>query len=312
MEQSSVIFVAGANTLIGGALVTTLQQQKYTNLVGVLSDAPDLTDACQVDQFFLHHHPDYVFLSGGKSGGIQANIKYPATLMLDNLKVNNNVIDAAYRYHTKKLFYFASSCSYPRLSPQPIKEEVLLTGPLEQTNEAYAVAKIAGIKLCQAYQKQYGANFVVGIPANGFGIGDDFSPEESHVIPALIHKMHLARLNNEKEIMVWGTGNPRREFLFADDLADASIFAMNRYSGSEPINLAGGENLSIRQIAYMVRDIVGFTGAIQFDITKPDGMPLKALDGEKLRSLGWKPAYSFAEALKITYAWYLKKVSLPQ
>jgi GDP-L-fucose synthase len=300
LEKNAKIYVAGGQTLIGCAILRELERQGYENIVGREGQEPVLTDAGQVDAFFARTDPDYVFLVAGKSGGIRANQKYPAELMLDNLLVECHVIHSAYRHGVEKLLYLASSCSYPKHCPQPMRVESLLTGPLEPTNEAYAVAKIAGIKLCQAYRQQYGANFIVGIPANVFGPRDDFSPEDSHVIAALIRKMHEAKMASSASVEIWGTGTPRREFIFADDLADACLLVMNKYEGAESINLGGGTDISIGELAGLVKDVVGYTGNLQFDPSRPDGMPLKALDSTQLLSLGWRPATPFREALAIT------------
>jgi GDP-L-fucose synthase len=258
-----------------------------------------------VSDFFAQNKPEYVFLAAGKSGGISANQKYPADLMLDNLLVICNVIDSAYHSGVKKLLYLASSCSYPKHSAQPMQVESLMTGILEPTNEAYAVAKIAGIKLCQAYCQQYGANFISGIPANAFGIGDDFSLEESHVIPALIRKMHEAKIADAEFVEIWGTGTPRREFIFADDLADACIFIADNYDDPMPINIGGGLDLSIKELAELIKEAIGYRGQLHFDASKPDGMPLKALDSSKLQSMGWQPQTSFRAAVEATYDWFL-------
>ncbi len=307
MEKGACIYVAGAETLIGAALVRRLRAQGYTGVLG-LDDAPDPADAAGVEAFFARQRPAYVFVAAGKSGGIAANQKRPASLMLDNLRVNANLIDAAHRHGAAKLLYLASSCSYPKHAPQPMHPRSLMTGPLEPTNEAYAVAKIAGLVLCQAYRREYGANFIVGIPANAFGPGDDFHPEEAHVIAALMRRMHAARLSGAPAVEVWGTGTPRREFVFADDLADACIFVMDRYDGEEPINLGGGEEVSIIALARMVQEVVGYAGALRLDTSRPDGMPLKALDSSRLAAMGWRPQTPFRRALEATYAWYLEHV----
>ncbi len=306
LNKSSKIYVAGGETLIGAAVLRQLTQQGYTNLVGVSPDEPDLINASQVEDFFAQTKPEYVFVAAGKSGGIAANQKYPADLMLDNLRVATHIIQAAHQYHVQKLLYLASSCSYPRETPQPMQTQAILTGPLEPTNEAYAVAKLAGIKLCQAYHQQYGANFISGIPANSFGPGDDFSPEDSHVIGALIHRMHQAKILNLDSVEVWGTGTPRREFIFVDDLADACIFIMREYNGSDLINIGGGTYLSIAELAALIKEIVGYSGNLSFDTSRPDGMPLKALDSSQLLDLGWRPRTAFHDALAATYRWYLQ------
>lgn len=305
MEKQAKIYVAGGQELIGAAILRQLERQGYTNLVGRPGDEPDLSDAVQVEAFFAQTKPDYVFIAAGKSGGIAANQKYPADLMLDNLLVASHLIPDAYRHGVKKLLYLASSCSYPRLAAQPMRVESLMTGLLEPTNEAYAVAKLAGIKLCQAYHQQFGANFISAIPANAFGPGDDFSPEDSHVIGALMYKMHQAKITGADSVEIWGTGTPRREFIFADDLADACLFVMGHYHNTAPINLGGDADLSIGELAVIIKEVVGYTGKLQFDTSKPDGMPLKALDSSQLSGLGWRPQTSFQAALSATYRWYL-------
>lgn len=306
LEKHSKIYVAGGQTLIGAATLRELERQGYVNIVGRPGEEPELTDAAQVDAFFARTAPEYVFLVAGKSGGIGANQKYPAELMLDNLLVECHVIHSAYRHRVKKLLYLASSCSYPKYCPQPMKEDALLSGPLEPTNEAYAVAKIAGIKLCQAYHRQYGANFISGIPANIFGPGDDFNPKDSHVIAALIRKMHEAEEQGREVVEIWGTGSPRREFIFADDLADACIFVTREYDGTQPINLGCGSDMSIAELALAVKEVTGFQGQIHFDTSNPDGMPAKLLDSSKLQALGWHPRVPFHSALLATYEWFLQ------
>lgn len=305
MKKDAKIYVAGGETLIGSAILRQLEVQGYENVIGKPPKEPNLTQSEKVKAFFEESRPEYVFLAAGKSGGIQANQKYPAELMLDNLLVECHVIDSAYRYGVKKLLYLASSCSYPKHCPQPMQVESLMTGSLEPTNEAYAVAKIAGIKLCQAYCHQYGANFITGIPANAFGPGDDFSLEESHVIPALIRKMHDAKIESAESVEIWGTGTARREFILADDLADACIFIADKYDDPMPINIGGGLDLSIKELAELIKEAIGYRGQLHFDISKPDGMPLKALDSGKLRSLGWQPKTSFLAAVEATYNWFL-------
>jgi len=304
MRKHAIIYVAGGQTLIGAAILRQLKQQGYTNIVGKPGEEPDLTDATSVDEFLSRLLPEYVFMAAGKSGGILPNQRYPADLMLDNLLVECNVIRAAYQHRVKKLLYLASSCCYPRHCPQPMRVESLLTGSLEPTNEAYAVAKIAGIKLCQAYRQQYGANFIVGIPANAFGPGDDFSPEDSHVIAALIRKMHQAKRKGTPTVEIWGTGTPRREFIFADDLADACLFVMQKYDGTEPINLGGGTDLSIGELAQLTKEVVGYEGELRFDTSRPDGMPLKALYSSPLMAMGWNQVTSFRDAVSATYNWF--------
>ncbi len=306
MDKGDRVFVAGARTLIGAALLRQLERQGYSNVIGAGGEESDLADAAQVEGFFAKTAPEYVFVAAGKSSGIEGNRKRPAELMLDNLLVECNVIHSAYRHGVKKLLYLASSCCYPKHCPQPMRVESLLTGPLEATNEAYAVAKIAGIKLCQAYRQQYGVPFIVGIPANVFGPGDDFSLEDSHVIPALIRKVYAAKTSGVPSVKMWGTGTPRREFIFADDLADACLFVMQEYEGTEPINLGGGIDLSIRELAGLITEVVGYEGELCFDASRPDGMPLKALDSSQLAAMGWRPATSFRDALIATLGAFLE------
>jgi GDP-L-fucose synthase len=304
MDLNASIFVAGGTTPIGRALLERLRADGHRRLVGVPPEEPDLTDAGRVAAFFAWARPQYVFLAAGKSGGIGVNQSRPADLMLDNLLVAANVIAEASRSGAAKLLYLASSCSYPRLAPQPMRPESLLTGPLEPTNEAYAVAKLAGLRLCQAYRRQCGAPFITAIPANSFGPFDDFNPESGHVIPALMRRMHEAKLRNDEAVVVWGTGQPVREFLYVRDLADACLFAMRHYDGEEPINLGSGSEKSIMETARLIAEVVGYRGRIVFDASRPDGMPRKALDAGMLFALGWKPATDFRAALEETYAWF--------
>jgi GDP-L-fucose synthase len=307
LEKDAKIYVAGTQTLIGSALVRELESRGYLRIVGSPGEEPDLTDAGQVDAFFTWSRPEYVFLTAGRSGGIEANQKYPAELILDNLLTECHVIHSAHRHGVKKLLYLASSCSYPRHCSQPMQEKELLSGPLEPTNEAYAVAKIAGIKLCQAYRQQYGANFICAIPANPFGRSDDFESDDSHVVPALFRKMHQAKTGGAPSIDIWGTGSARREFIFADDLADACLLLMDAYEDSQPINLGAGIALSIKELAELVKEVVGFRGQLCFDTTKPDGMPVKVLDSSKLLGMGWQPKYDFKSSLEATYQSFLEK-----
>ncbi len=295
--------------MVGCALIRELARQGYSDVMGESPEIPDFLSANRVDDFFGRVKPEYVFFVAGRSGGISANQRYPADLIFDNLMTECHVIHSAYRHGAKKLLYLASSCSYPRLCPQPMKEEYILTGPLEPTNEAYAVAKIAGIKLCESYRQQYGADFISGIPANIFGCGDDFSIEDSHVIAALIRKMHEAEIHQKSCVDIWGTGKPVREFIFADDLANACIFVMNGYSSLTPVNLGSGCAVSMEELALTIKEITQYQGALNFDATKPDGMPVKILDSGKLRDLAWQPRFPFREALRMTYQWYLDEVA---
>lgn len=306
MHRDSKIYVAGGQSLIGAALLGELESQGYGNLLGKYTEGLDLTDPSQVDAYFATTKPEYVFLAAGKSGGIEANRKYPADLMRDNLLTGCHILHSAFQHRVKKLLYLASSCSYPKHCPQPMKEEYLLTGLLEPTNEAYALAKIAGIKLCQAYRRQYGAPFLCGIPGNTFGPGDDFSGDDSHVIPGLIRRMHEAKQKKAPSFLIWGTGAPRREFIFSRDLAEACILVMNEYDEAEPINLGMGSDISIAELAMLLKEIIGFRGEISFDSSRPDGMPVKILDSGKLRNLNWKPRTSFRKALEETYQSFLR------
>lgn len=306
MDRDAKIYVAGADTLPGRALVRRLAHHGYRNVLNAASSSPDLRDPGQVDAFFAETHPGYVFVAGGKSGGIRANQRHPAELMLDNLVLVCNVVDGARRHGVKKLLYLASSCVYPKHASPPMQIDALLTGPLESTSEAYALAKLAGIKLCQACRRQYGADFISGIAADIFGPGDDFNPDDSHVLAALMQRMHAAKVEERRTVEIWGTGTPRREFIFADDLADACIFVMRVYSDAAPINLGGGLDLSIRELAGLIKDAVGYTGELHFDTSRPDGMPFKALNSNVLQALGWRPSVPFASALAQTYEWFLQ------
>lgn len=300
MERQAKIYVAGGRTLIGSALRRQLRQQGYMDVIGE-PDGLALTDAGQVEAFFAETRPEYVFFTGARSGGIGANQRYPAELMLENLLAACHVVSSAYRQRVKKLLYLASSCCYPRECPQPMRPEHLMTGPLERTNEAYATAKIAGIKLCQAYSTQYHAKFISAIPANVFGPGDDFNPADSHVIAALIRRMHEAKAARAPYVTLWGTGTPEREFIFVDDLADACLFLMENYDDSEPINIgARSQRFSIKQLAHFIKEVTGYEGALRFDETKPDGMPRKLLDSSELEKLYWKPRTDFRAALSMT------------
>jgi len=305
VDLTDRIYVAGSETLVGKALLRRLDSAGYFNVVDTSSVEPDLTDGASVNAYFEATRPNYVFLAAGKSGGIRANQKYPADLMLNNLLIQCQIIRSAQRHGARKLLYVASSCSYPRSSPQPMQVRSLMTGPLESTSEAYAMAKIAGIKLCQAYQQQHGADMISVIPGDVFGPGDDFGLEDSHVIAALIRKMHQAKIDGAPTVEVWGSGLPRREFIFVDDVADAAIFLMQSYSDPTPVNLGNGSEISIKDIAELIRKVVGYNGQLRFDYTKPDGMPLKALDSSELMAMGWRPKVSLGRGLEETYRWFL-------
>jgi len=305
MDRNSRILVVNAQAFIGRAIVRVLNSHGYKNVTRWPEKTSELIDLGGIDAGFARCRPEYVFLSAGKSAGIMGNIKFPAELMLDNLLIACHIIDSAYRHGVRKLLYLASNCCYPRNCPQPMSEDLLLSGPFESTNEPYAVAKIAGLKLVQSYRSQYGANFICGIPANSFGPGDDLSDENSHVFSALIHRIYEAKEKDMESVIIWGTGKPRREFIYVDDLAEACIFVINNYSDCEPINLGPGGDLSIAELAYMVKSTVGFEGELIFDSGRPDGMPLKLLNTTKLKMLGWKSTIAFQKALDSTYEWFL-------
>lgn len=306
MDKRSRIFVAGHRGLVGSAIVRALEHRGWTNITVQSRHETDLRDRAAVDRFFSNARPDYVFLAAAKVGGILANSTHPAEFIYDNLAIELNVIDAAYRHGVKKLQFLGSSCIYPKLAPQPIREDYLLSGPLEPTNEWYAVAKIAGIKLCQAYRLQYGFNAISLMPTNLYGPGDNFDLKSSHVLPALIRKFHDAKEQGLTEVQIWGTGSPRREFLHVGDLAEAAIHLMNIYDEPEIVNVGTGEDVTIRELSEMIRDIIGYTGRLAFDASKPDGTPQKLLDISKIRALGWSPKIPLREGLARTYEWYLE------
>ncbi len=313
MDANTRVFVAGGDTLIGAALLRQLDNRGFTNVVGRGEDEPDLRDAHAVETFFAETRPECVFLAAGRSGGIKCNQEHPAQLMLDNLLVQTNVVKAAHEAGVQDLLYLASSCSYPKHTEQPMRVESLFTDKLEPTNEAYATAKLAGLVLCQAYSREYGRRYLQCIPANAFGIEDDFTPEGGHVIPALFARMHAAKEEGADHIDIWGTGKPRREFLFADDIADACLFLVDNHSdATAPVNVGGGDDLSIAEVAEAIKMVVGFPGELRFDTSKPDGMPLKALESSQLLSLGWQPRTPFAVALSETYDSFLRHQNAPE
>jgi GDP-L-fucose synthase len=305
VNPESKVYVAGHRGLVGSAILRRLRGEGCENLVTRTHSELDLTDARAVNAFFEAEKPEYVFLAAAKVGGILANDTYPADFLWENLAIELNVIDASHRHGVEKLLFLGSSCIYPKFAPQPMKEEYLLTGELEPTNEPYAVAKIAGIKLCQAYNVQHRADFISVMPTNLYGPGDNFDLHTSHVLPALIRKFHEAKESGEPAVTVWGTGAPRREFLHADDLADACVYLMDEYSGSEPINVGVGEDISIKELAELVREVVSYAGEIVHDTTKPDGTPRKLLDVSKLHGLGWRAKVPLGEGIERTYAWFL-------
>jgi GDP-L-fucose synthase len=313
MENTSRIFVAGHRGLVGSAITRELERRGYTNLLLKTRDELDLMDGQAVAKFFEQERPEYVFLAAAKVGGILANNTYPADFIRDNLEIQTNVIDAAWRLGAKRLLFLGSSCIYPKLCPQPIKEEYLLTGPLEPTNRAYALAKIAGIEMCWAYNRQYGTQFLAAMPTNLYGPGDNFDLNKSHVLPALIRKAAEAKAAGEKKIVVWGTGTPRRELLYSDDLAEACVFLMDlpdaRFqtllNSEQPplINIGSGHDLSIRELAELVCRVIGFEGELTFDTTKPDGTPQKLMDSARINALGWRPRTSLEEGIRRAYEW---------
>ena len=305
MNKDARIFVAGHKGLVGSAIVRKLEAAGSENLILRTRSELNLEDQPAVRRFFAEAAPEYVFLAAAKVGGILANDTYPADFILQNLQIQTNVIDAAYRQGAKKLLFLGSSCVYPRLAPQPMAEDCLLTGPLERTNEAYAIAKIAGIKMCEAYKRQFGFAAVSVMPTNLYGPEDNFSLETSHVLPALIRKFHAAKEGGKDEVVVWGTGRPRREFLHVDDLADASVFLMEHYDGDQLVNVGWGEDVTIRKLAELVGEIVGYHGRLEFDRTKPDGSPRKLLDVSKLRELGWRARIPLKAGIESTYGWFL-------
>lgn len=304
MQKSNKIFVAGHRGLVGSAIVRALVRDGFTNIITRSRNELDLTNQKDVAEFFTTEKPDYVFLAAAKAGGILSNSSYPADFIFQNLTIQSNVIESAYRSGVKKLLFLGSSCIYPKLAPQPIREDYLMTGPLEETNAAYAIAKIAGITMCQSYNKQYDTNFISVMPTNLYGENDNFDLETSHVIPALLRKFDDAKNANASEVVIWGSGSPKREFLHVDDLAEALMFLMEDYNNSEIINIGTGEDLSIRELALLVKGITGFKGNIVWDKNKPDGTPRKLLDVSKLHALGWKHKIDLHTGLAKTYQWY--------
>ncbi|TAA72309.1 GDP-L-fucose synthase family protein [Planococcus salinarum] len=309
MNAESKIYIAGHRGLVGSAIMRNLRTKKYGNLVYRTSAELDLRKQVEVNQFFQDEKPEYVFMAAAKVGGIISNSTYPADFIRDNLMIQTNVIDAAFRHGVKKLLFMGSTCIYPKFSPQPMKEEYLLTGELEETNEHYAIAKIAGVKMCEAYNRQFGTNFISVMPTNLYGINDNFDLKNSHVLPALIRKFHEAKMNSTPLVEVWGTGLPKREFLYSEDLADAVVHLMETYSGSDLINIGVGKDIAIKQLAEQVKEIVGYTGEIFFNTSKPDGAPRKLVEITKLKELGWEAKTPLEEGLKLTYEWFLQNLS---
>ncbi len=306
MEKNSKIYIAGHRGMVGSAIYRKLVAEGYTNLITRTSKELDLRDQRAVFSFFEQERPDYVFLAAAKVGGIIANNTYRADFLYENLEIQNNIIHQSYKHDVKKLMFLGSSCIYPKLAPQPLKEEYLLTGLLEETNEPYAIAKIAGIKMCDAYRAQYNCNFVSVMPTNLYGYNDNYHPQNSHVLPALIRKFHEAKVNATPEVIIWGSGSPMREFLFADDLADACYFLMETYNEPTLINIGTGEDLTIKDLALLIKKVVGFEGALTFDSSKPDGTPRKLMDVTKLHNLGWKHQVQLEQGIELAYQDFLK------
>lgn len=307
MEKNAKIYIAGHRGMVGSAILRKLEKEGFSNLVTRTSTELDLRNQQAVSDFFESEKPDYVFLAAAKVGGIVANNTFRADFLYENLSIQNNVIHSAYQTGVKKLMFLGSSCIYPKLAPQPLREDALLTGPLEPTNEPYAIAKIAGIKMCDAYRDQYGCSFISVMPTNMYGYNDNYHPTNSHVLPGLIRRFHEAKVNNIDKVTVWGTGSPMREFLFADDLAEACFFLMQTYDEPHLINIGSGIEISIKDLAELIKKVVGFTGTIEFDSTKPDGTPRKLMDVSKLHSLGWKHTIQLDEGIELAYQDFLSR-----
>ncbi len=308
MNRDSVIYVAGHHGLVGAAIERVLRDRGFTRLVHRTHEELDLADRRAVDAFFDAERPEYVFLAAALVGGIVANNTYPADFIRENLEVQLSVIDAAYRFGVRKLMFLGSACIYPKICAQPIKEEYLLTGPLEPTNAPYAIAKIAGISLCESYNRQYGTNFVSVMPTNLYGSGDRFDLQNSHVLPALLRRIHEAKLAGAPSVTIWGTGTPRREFMHVDDMAGACVHLMDHYDSSEIINVGTGQDISIGELARKIQDLVGYEGRLEFDPSKPDGTPLRRLDISRLLATGWSPAIDLDSGLRLTYEWFLENI----
>src|SRR3954452_16575370 len=311
MDKSEKIFIAGHRGLAGSAITRRLESEGFANLAKRDRAELDLRKEAAVFEFLAKEKPQIVVLAAAKVGGIKANSDYPVEFILENLAVQNNVISAAHETKVRKLLFLGSSCIYPKLAPQPIPEDAFMSGKLEPTNDAYAIAKIAGIKLCQAYASEYGENYISAMPTNLYGPGDNFALNTSHVLPALLRKTHEAKMSGARELVVWGSGKPRREFLHVDDMADACVFLLKNYDLPEIINVGCGEDISIRDLAELVCDVVGFEGELTFDASKPDGTPRKLLDISKLKSLGWEPKIPLREGIASTYEWFLERYAAP-
>jgi GDP-L-fucose synthase len=310
MDINSKIYIAGHRGMVGSSIWRTLLSHGYTNLVGVTHDGLDLTNQNAVNDFFEKTKPEYVIMAAAKVGGIVANSTYPAQFIYNNLQIQNNLIDASHKYGVTKLLFLGSSCIYPKFAQQPIKEQCLLTGDLEPTNQWYAIAKIAGIKMCQAYRQQYKSDFISAMPCNLYGINDNFDLNNSHVLPALIRKFHTAMIKNEPEVVCWGTGSPMREFLYVDDLAEACVFLMKNYSDDLHINVGYGDDITIKQAVETVCEVVGYQGNVVWDDSKPDGTPRKVMDSSRILKMGWKPNVKLLDGLEKTYYWFKNNVHL--
>lgn len=309
MDKNSKIYVAGHPGMVGSAIKRKLEKEGYTNLIFRTSSELNLEDQKATKEFFLKERPEYVFIAAAKVGGIYANMTYRAEFIYKNLEIQNNLIHFSWNSNVKKLLFLASSCIYPKLSPQPIKESYLLSGKLEPTNEPYAIAKIAGIKMCEFYNRQYGTNYISAAPTNLYGQNDNYDPLNSHLIAALIRRFHEAKINKKEEVVVWGTGTPRREVMYVEDLAEACIFLMQNYDSSEIINVGTGKDKTVKELTELIKEVVGFRGKIVFDTTKPDGMMRKLLDVSRINKLGWKAKTDLKEGIKSTYDWFIKNES---
>jgi GDP-L-fucose synthase len=312
MDKNARIYIAGHRGMVGSAIYRKLEKEGFVNLITRTSSELDLRNFTQVSDFFEEEKPEYVFLAAAKVGGIVANNTYRAEFLYENLQIQNNVIHNSYLNGVKKLMFLGSSCIYPKMAPQPLKEEYLLTGLLEPTNEPYAIAKIAGIKMCDAYRDQYGCNYISVMPTNLYGFNDNYHPQNSHVLPALIRRFHEAKEQDAPDVTIWGTGSPMREFLFADDLAEACYYLMQNYDESGLVNIGTGEDITIKDLALLIKKIVGYAGEIKFDSTKPDGTPRKLMDVSKLHSKGWKHRIELEEGIKLAYSDFLSKNSVKQ
>lgn len=310
MEKNLPIFVAGHKGLVGSAIVRSLQSQGFKNILTKTHKELDLTDQAAVEEFFSKEKPEYVFLAAAKVGGIYANNTYPAEFAYSNMQIQCNIVNSSWKNKVKKLLFLGSSCIYPKFAPQPMREDALLSGPLEETNKAYALAKIAGIIMCQSYNRQYGTNYISVMPTNLYGPNDNYHPENSHVLPALIRRFHEAKVSGASNVTIWGTGVALREFLYSDDLADACVFLMNNYDDSEIVNIGSGDEVSIKHLALTVKEAVGYEGELKFDTSKPDGTPRKLLDCSKLHNMGWKPKVSLKEGLSLAYGDFVRRLEL--